>query len=139
MMASPKALCVAVMPITMSSITSPMMPLMKFFLPMPQVCFFASPSRTSSRWSWSYRILFETPLFSIVILSSLPSYSKLDAAEMDATDDFLAAMVDLSFLEEREEMTRANYGHSLKKRWEARVSSFFCNTKIPLHVYMVTF
>ena len=43
-----------------------------------------------------------------------------DAAEMDATDDFLALMIDLSFLEEREEMTRANYGHSLQKRWEAR-------------------
>jgi len=47
---------------------------------------------------------------------------------MDATDDFLALMIDLSFLEEREEMTRANYGHSLQKRWEARVS----NTKIPI-------
>ena len=49
---------------------------------------------------------------------------------MDATDDFLALMIDLSFLEEREEMTRANYGHSLQKRWEARVS--ICNTKIPI-------
>jgi len=43
-----------------------------------------------------------------------------DAAELDAADEFLAAMVDLSFLEEREEMTRSDYGHTLQKRWEAR-------------------
>eukprot|EP00558_Chaetoceros_sp_UNC1202_P005651 CAMPEP_0197246642 /NCGR_PEP_ID=MMETSP1429-20130617/18444_1 /TAXON_ID=49237 /ORGANISM="Chaetoceros sp., Strain UNC1202" /LENGTH=199 /DNA_ID=CAMNT_0042707357 /DNA_START=115 /DNA_END=714 /DNA_ORIENTATION=+ len=43
-----------------------------------------------------------------------------DAAELDAADDFLTAMVDLSFLEEREEKTRSNYGHHLTKRWEAR-------------------
>lgn len=46
--------------------------------------------------------------------------SAYDAAELDAVDEFLAAMVDLSFLEEREEKTRANYAHHLAKRWEAR-------------------
>lgn len=46
--------------------------------------------------------------------------SAADAAELDAVDDFLRAMVDLSFLEEDEEKTRENYGHYLKKRWEAR-------------------
>ena len=44
-----------------------------------------------------------------------------DAAEMDAVDDFLAAMVDLSFLEDYEDRARAEMFH-IKKRWEARVS-----------------
>lgn len=37
-------------------------------------------------------------------------------------DEFLVTMVDLSFLEDKEEMTRTNYGAYLQKRWEARVS-----------------
>jgi hypothetical protein len=56
-------------------------------------------------------------------LLNLLSFTEcVDAAELDAAEDFLVTMVDLSFLEEREEMTRSNYGHLLKKRWEARVS-----------------
>mmetsp|Transcript_3365 Transcript_3365/g.6298 ORF Transcript_3365/g.6298 Transcript_3365/m.6298 type:complete len:212 (+) Transcript_3365:39-674(+) len=46
--------------------------------------------------------------------------SAADAAELDAVDDFLVTMVDLSFLEEHEEMSRSNYGYLLKKRWEIR-------------------
>jgi len=38
-------------------------------------------------------------------------------------------MVDLSFLEEREEMTRSDYGHTLQKRWEARVSLFLAKSQ----------
>jgi len=44
---------------------------------------------------------------------------------MDAVDDYLSFMVDLSFLEEREELTRSNYGYALKKRWETRVSFMY--------------
>jgi len=43
-----------------------------------------------------------------------------DAAELDAVDDFLRAMVDISFLEENEERTREDFSHTFKKRWEAR-------------------
>lgn len=43
-----------------------------------------------------------------------------DAAELDAVDDFLRALVDLSFLEENEEKTREDFSHTFKKRWEAR-------------------
>mmetsp|Transcript_14120 Transcript_14120/g.16667 ORF Transcript_14120/g.16667 Transcript_14120/m.16667 type:complete len:199 (+) Transcript_14120:19-615(+) len=42
-----------------------------------------------------------------------------DAAELDATDDFLRTMVDLSYLEEREEKARNEFSH-VKKRWESR-------------------
>jgi len=42
-----------------------------------------------------------------------------DAAELDATDDFLRTMVDLSYLEEREERARNEFSH-VKKRWESR-------------------
>ncbi len=45
-----------------------------------------------------------------------------EAAELDAVDDFVATIVHLSFLEDDEELTRADIGHSFKKRWEARVS-----------------
>lgn len=45
-----------------------------------------------------------------------------EAAELDAVDDFIATIVHLSFLEDDEEMTRNDFGHSFKKRWEARVS-----------------
>ena len=44
-----------------------------------------------------------------------------DAAELDATDDFLRTMVDLYYLEEREEKARNGFSH-VKKRWESRVS-----------------
>jgi len=43
-----------------------------------------------------------------------------DAAELDATDDFLRTMVDLSFLEEREEKARNDEFFHMKKRWESR-------------------
>jgi hypothetical protein len=46
--------------------------------------------------------------------------SAYDAAELDAADEFLNQMVDLSFLEEREERTRSDYGYHFKMRWEAR-------------------
>jgi len=42
-----------------------------------------------------------------------------DAAELDAADEFLRTMVDLSYLEEREEKARNEFSHVLK-RWESR-------------------
>jgi len=42
-----------------------------------------------------------------------------DAAELDAADEFLRTMVDLSYLEEREEKARNEFSH-VKKRWESR-------------------
>jgi len=42
-----------------------------------------------------------------------------DAAELDATYEFLRTMVDLSYLEEREEKARNGFSH-VKKRWESR-------------------
>ena len=61
-------------------------------------------------------------------------FSIIDAAELDAVDDFLVTMVDLSFLEDKEEMTRTNYGACLQKRWEARVSPVLITTKSFLQV-----
>lgn len=42
-----------------------------------------------------------------------------DAAEMDFVDDYIRALVDISFLEDGEERARTEFDH-LKKRWEAR-------------------
>lgn len=42
-----------------------------------------------------------------------------DAAELDAADEFLRIMVDLSYLEDREEKARNGFSH-VKKRWESR-------------------
>jgi hypothetical protein len=47
----------------------------------------------------------------------------IDAAEMDAVDDFLNVMVDLSFIEDREERGRTDIGSVASRRWEAKVSS----------------
>ncbi len=52
-----------------------------------------------------------------------PVFNFTDAAEMDAVDDFLNVMVDLSFIEDREERGRADLGFVTPKRWEAKVSS----------------
>ena len=54
-----------------------------------------------------------------------------DAAELDATYEFLRTMVDLSYLEEREEKARNGFSH-VKKRWESRVSKNFTsfNTEV---------
>eukprot|EP00551_Chaetoceros_affinis_P010426 CAMPEP_0203663468 /NCGR_PEP_ID=MMETSP0090-20130426/1058_1 /ASSEMBLY_ACC=CAM_ASM_001088 /TAXON_ID=426623 /ORGANISM="Chaetoceros affinis, Strain CCMP159" /LENGTH=131 /DNA_ID=CAMNT_0050526391 /DNA_START=79 /DNA_END=475 /DNA_ORIENTATION=+ len=46
--------------------------------------------------------------------------SAVDAAEMDAVDDFLNVMVDLSFIEDREERGRTNLGFVTPRRWEAK-------------------
>lgn len=43
----------------------------------------------------------------------------VDAAELDAVDEFVHTLVDLSFLEDREEKSRNDFGF-LKKRWETR-------------------
>ena len=51
-------------------------------------------------------------------------FSSTEAAEMDAVDDFLRVMVDLSFIEDREERGRNDLGLVTSKRWEAKVSSF---------------
>jgi len=45
--------------------------------------------------------------------------SAIDAAEMDAMDDFVNTMVDLSFLEDKEEKARSLTSH-VGKRWESR-------------------
>ena len=42
-----------------------------------------------------------------------------DAAELDAVDDFIDTLVDLSFLEDREERSRNTFDF-VQKRWEAR-------------------
>ena len=44
-----------------------------------------------------------------------------DAAEMDAVDDFLNVMVDLSFIEDREEKGRIDLSQVTPKRWEVKV------------------
>ena len=46
----------------------------------------------------------------------------IDAAEMDFVDDYIRALVDISFLEDSEERARTEFDH-LRKRWEARVSN----------------
>lgn len=46
----------------------------------------------------------------------------IDAAEMDAVDDFLKLLVSLSIIEDMEEMSRFNFGLVAEKRWEAKVS-----------------
>jgi len=46
--------------------------------------------------------------------------SAADAAEMDDLDDFLAVMVDLSFIEDREEKGRNDLGCVTTKRWETK-------------------
>jgi hypothetical protein len=43
----------------------------------------------------------------------------MDAAELDAVDEFVHTLVDLSFLEDREEKLRNNFSF-VKKRWESR-------------------
>lgn len=55
-----------------------------------------------------------------VALEEIFPPSATEAAELDAVDDFIATIVHLSFLEDDEEMTRNDFGHSFKKRWEAR-------------------
>ena len=47
-----------------------------------------------------------------------------DAAELDALDDWLQTMINLSLLEEREELARRFL--FVKKRFEARVSFTRC-------------
>lgn len=42
-----------------------------------------------------------------------------DVAELEAVDEFLRTMVDLSYLEEKEESARNGFSH-VKKRWELR-------------------
>lgn len=42
-----------------------------------------------------------------------------DAAELEALDNFLTMMVNLSYLEESEEKARTTFNH-IKKRWESR-------------------
>mmetsp|Transcript_16765 Transcript_16765/g.20483 ORF Transcript_16765/g.20483 Transcript_16765/m.20483 type:complete len:183 (+) Transcript_16765:137-685(+) len=46
--------------------------------------------------------------------------SAIDAAELDASDDFVSVMVDLSFIEDREEKGRSNLGYVASKRWETK-------------------
>jgi len=45
--------------------------------------------------------------------------SATDAAELDTVDQFLMTMVNISYLEDREEKARNGFSH-IKKRWESR-------------------
>lgn len=51
------------------------------------------------------------------------SLRSTDAAELDAVDDFLNVMVDLSFIEDREERGRSDLARVTPKRWEAKVNT----------------
>jgi hypothetical protein len=61
-------------------------------------------------------------------IANIPDYTidekfpptAVDAAEMDAVDDFLNVMVDLSFIEDREERGRTDIGSVASRRWEAK-------------------
>lgn len=63
------------------------------------------------------------------------SYQSLDAAELDAVDDFLNMLVSLSLIEDREERCRFHLGLVVAKRWEAKVRfhAFHFKKKICIH------
>jgi len=48
-----------------------------------------------------------------------------DAAELDALDNFLLTLVNLSYLEEKEEKTRTLHGKSMQRRAAIQRSSTF--------------